>query len=513
MKRPCPGSTKGTLLQEDQQVHHADSSPNKKARIRTSSLTNTTTTTVSVPGSWVFVFGTPPGKTTSDIQHLDKLPRVWHPHCSPATPETTHIVGGQCFRTRHLVYSLDKEGCLRHHHKESPWTTSSSVLVSEEEEENDQKHCHNATTVNNTKLTNTTFSTLTSGHNHFAAIENTTGYLYTWGRTDHGKLGHQQGSSSFDDSNSPNNNNNNTTPIRSLCERPQRVGGLLQNIPIQQVACGFYHTLALTKHHGHVFSWGAHVYGATGHALISPHTDSSHNNKNSLSSFLPRRIERLRALGRVVSIAAGQHESAAIVVVAAIDDNDERRNKKRTSLDTEDIGAGFEVSTNTQNRTRRQLYTWGLALDGRLGHSLMTPPTSTNEGPRASSMEQSFLDREISNGIPRLVSALAEMDVQQVVCGDGYMMALTQSIPIPTKNGGGTTRGLNTTQVWSWGKNDKGQCGILHTTYSKTEGDDTKCTSVVSKPTIVPNMHGISHIGCRVSCSWAITEKGEIYTW
>ena len=83
---------------------------------------------------------------------------------------------------------------------------------------------------------------ITCGSYHTAAVSST-GELYTWGGGMYGKLGHNSENGLY---------------------RPKRVDVLI-GIPIRSVACGSRHTIAVTKNTGTVYSWGDKENGVAGH--------------------------------------------------------------------------------------------------------------------------------------------------------------------------------------------------------------------------------------------------------
>src|SRR3546814_15080290 len=88
------------------------------------------------------------------------------------------------------------------------------------------------------------------------------GQVYTWGRGDDGRLGH---------------GDNGWQYVPRLLER-------LSNRSVVQVACGSYHTAAVTAS-GELLTWGGGMYGKLGHG-------------NELGHSVPHRRSEERRVGK-----------------------------------------------------------------------------------------------------------------------------------------------------------------------------------------------------------------------
>nr|CAG4717260.1 unnamed protein product [Naegleria fowleri] len=118
-------------------------------------------------------------------------------------------------------------------------------------------------------------TTIACGHWHSAIVSND-GQLLTFGRGEDGQLG-------FGD--------------KSNRATPTRVKGVLDDYKIVDVACGLWHTMALTEE-GYLFTWGNNTYGQCGH-------------NNTDEYLLPAFVETFRNMP-VKQIAAGSAHSGCI---------------------------------------------------------------------------------------------------------------------------------------------------------------------------------------------------------
>lgn len=230
-------------------------------------------------------------------------------------------------------------------------------------------------------LVNGAVSQVASGFDHHACIIAESGDLLTWGNAEFGKLGH-----SFADD----------APIVSV---PQRVDAL-EGIPIQQVACGTFHTVALARS-GEVYSFGWNEDGLTGHGATEG------------NQLTPKRVEGLAHVS-VKSIAA--------------------------------FGCYTLVLT-----TDGKVYSWGCG----------------------ESDEKPFID----SASPRLVERIQHVRIVQISVGLSHVLALSE-------------KGM----VYTWGMSP------IHNV-------------VVSEPSLVPNLQGIVRIDCSGAASFAVSERGVLYSW
>ncbi|XP_068326461.1 PH, RCC1 and FYVE domains-containing protein 1-like [Pyrus communis] len=185
------------------------------------------------------------------------------------------------------------------------------------------------------------------GEYHTCAVT-LSGDLYTWGDGTHnfGLLGHGSEVSHW---------------------IPKKVCGHLEGIHISYIACGPWHTAAVTSG-GQLFTFGDDTFGALGHGDHS-------------STSTPREVETLRGL-RTRRIACGIWHTAAVVEVM-------------------NESSYPETSSNS---SYGKLYTWGAGDKGRLGHG----------------DEQSKL-------VPECVAALIDKNICHVACGHNLTVGLTTS--------------------------------------------------------------------------------------
>ncbi|KAL1555204.1 PH, RCC1 and FYVE domains-containing protein 1-like [Salvia divinorum] len=145
---------------------------------------------------------------------------------------------------------------------------------------------------------------------------------------------------------------------------PKRVNGPLEGIHVSSISCGPWHTAVVTSA-GQLFTFGDGTFAVLGHG-----------DRASISK--PREVESLKGL-RTVRAACGVWHTAAVVEVM--------------------VG-----SSSSSNCSSGKLFTWGDGDKGRLGHG----------------------DKE-SKLVPTCVAALVEPNFCQVACGHSMTVALTTS--------------------------------------------------------------------------------------
>ncbi|XP_057789583.1 PH, RCC1 and FYVE domains-containing protein 1-like [Salvia miltiorrhiza] len=145
---------------------------------------------------------------------------------------------------------------------------------------------------------------------------------------------------------------------------PKRVNGPLEGIHVSSISCGPWHTAVVTSA-GQLFTFGDGTFAVLGHG-------------DRVSISKPREVESLKGL-RTVRAACGVWHTAAVVEVM--------------------VG-----SSSSSNCSSGKLFTWGDGDKGRLGHG----------------------DKE-SKLVPTCVAALVEPNFCQVACGHSMTVALTTS--------------------------------------------------------------------------------------
>ncbi|XP_061991593.1 PH, RCC1 and FYVE domains-containing protein 1-like isoform X2 [Rosa rugosa] len=206
---------------------------------------------------------------------------------------------------------------------------------------------------------------------------------------------------------------------------PKKISGHMEGIHISYISCGLWHTAAVTSA-GRLFTFGDGSFGALGHGDHS-------------STSTPREVETLRGL-RTARVACGAWHTAAVVAII------------KESYMSEDSG----------NSAFGKLYTWGDGDKGRLGHG-----------------------DEVSRLAPECVAALVNKNFCQVACGHSLTVALTTS-----------------GHVYTMGSAACGQLG--------NPSADGKVPTRV-EGTIADSF--VEEIACG-SCHVAVlTSKTEVYTW
>ncbi|KAI5683723.1 hypothetical protein M9H77_04951 [Catharanthus roseus] len=203
---------------------------------------------------------------------------------------------------------------------------------------------------------------------------------------------------------------------------PKRLTRQIEDLHISFISCGPWHSAAITSV-GQLFTFGDGSFGALGHGDLS-------------STSIPREVETLKGL-KTIRISCGFWHTAAIVDVLP-----------------------DSVSSDTSSAVR--LFTWGNGDDGQLGH-----------GDKASRLT------------PCCITSLSNTNFCKVACGQSVTVALT-------------TLG----QVYTMGRADYGQLGNPINTGRLP-------TCVQGK---IKNIF-IEEIACGAFHVAALSSKSEVYTW
>ncbi|KAG8660282.1 PH, RCC1 and FYVE domains-containing protein 1 isoform X1 [Manihot esculenta] len=203
---------------------------------------------------------------------------------------------------------------------------------------------------------------------------------------------------------------------------PKRVNGPLEGIHVSSISCGPWHTAVVTSA-GQLFTFGDGTFGVLGHG-----------DRKSVS--LPKEVESLKGL-RTLQAACGVWHTAAVVEVM--------------------VG-----NSSSSNSSSGKLFTWGDGDKGRLGHG----------------------DKE-AKLVPTCVAALVEPNFCQVACGHSLTVALTTS-----------------GHVYTMGSPVYGQLGNPHADGklpNRVEGKLSKSF--------------VQEIACGAYHVAVLTSKTEVYTW
>ncbi|XP_038692869.1 PH, RCC1 and FYVE domains-containing protein 1-like isoform X2 [Tripterygium wilfordii] len=203
---------------------------------------------------------------------------------------------------------------------------------------------------------------------------------------------------------------------------PRRVNGPMEGIHVSSISCGPWHTAVVTSA-GQLFTFGDGVFGALGHG-----------DRKSVS--IPREVDSLKGL-RVVRAACGVWHTSAVIEVM--------------------VG-----NSSSSNCSSGKLFTWGDGDKGRLGHG----------------------DKE-AKLVPTCVAALVEPNFCQVACGHSLTVALTTS-----------------GHVYTMGSPVYGQLG-------NPQADGKHPTRVEGKL----SRSFIEEIACGAYHVAVLTSKTEVYTW
>ncbi|CAI9112202.1 OLC1v1012617C1 [Oldenlandia corymbosa var. corymbosa] len=203
---------------------------------------------------------------------------------------------------------------------------------------------------------------------------------------------------------------------------PKKVTGQIEGLHISFVSCGPWHSAAITSL-GQLFTFGDGSFGALGHGDCS-------------STSTPREVESLKGL-RTVMVSCGFWHTAAVVDVSA-----------RTE--------------NSSASTDGKLFTWGNGDNGQLGHG----------------------DKK-SRLVPCCITTLGKESFRKVACGHSITVALTTS-----------------GNVYTMGRAEYGQLGNL--------GNNGSLPSrVLGK---IKNIF-IEDIACGSFHVAALSSTSEVYTW
>ncbi|CBZ56053.1 hypothetical protein NCLIV_064790 [Neospora caninum Liverpool] len=270
---------------------------------------------------------------------------------------------------------------------------------------------------------------VSAGDSHSACIDRQ-GVLYTWGSGGFGRLGHgDQGE----------------IPV------PRKVEGF-GGVPVLQVACGTFHTLALT-HKGTVFAWGAGLALGLGEG----------EDGGGGMVTVPKHLSDIEVA--VLNVAAGPYHSAAVTVGG-------------------------------------DLLVWGVGGSSRLGHGdQQNQPFPKYVADLRNRMYVADLQSML--GVSRLRRDYSDFDVlgesaggaganaaawtlQSLGCGENHTVALT-----------------GTGAVWVWGSNDEGQLGLGE----QVEEDQYEPVKLdcFSTP--------IRRIACGSKHCLAVAQYGDVFAW
>ncbi|CAK9184407.1 unnamed protein product [Ilex paraguariensis] len=203
---------------------------------------------------------------------------------------------------------------------------------------------------------------------------------------------------------------------------PKRVNGPLEGIHVSSISCGPWHTAVVTSA-GQLFTFGDGTFGVLGHG-----------DRRSVAK--PREVESLKGL-RTVRAACGVWHTAAVVEVM--------------------VG-----NSSSSNCSSGKLFTWGDGDKGRLGHG-----------------------NKETKLVPTCVAALVEPNFCQVACGHSLTVALTTS-----------------GQVFTMGSPVYGQLGnpqVDGKLPSRVEGKLSKSF--------------VEEIACGAYHVAVLTSRTEVYTW
>lgn len=206
---------------------------------------------------------------------------------------------------------------------------------------------------------------------------------------------------------------------------PKKVTSPMEDIQVSYISCGTWHTAFITSA-GQLFTFGDGTFGVLGHG-------------DHRSTSIPREVENLKGL-RTVRVACGVWHTAAVVDV-------------RTT----------STSGSTDSTLCGKLFTWGDGDKGQLGHGDKEPRLVPACVPSlidvsfsqvscghnltialASSGQVYAMGSPLADGkMPTCIEGeIAKSSVEQIACGSYHVAVLTSKA-----------------EVYTWGKGAKGQLG------------------------------------------------------
>ncbi|PHJ25322.1 regulator of chromosome condensation repeat-containing protein, partial [Cystoisospora suis] len=279
-----------------------------------------------------------------------------------------------------------------------------------------------------------------AGDSHSACIDRH-GHLYTWGGGGFGRLGH---------------GDEGEIPV------PRKVEGL-GAVPILQVACGTFHTLALT-HKGEVYAWGAGLALGLGEGEGA---GGGTTGGTGIMVTVPRHLNDIEPA--VLNIAAGPYHSAAVTVGG--------------DLLVWGVGGSCRLGHGDQ---QNQPYPKFVAdLRNRMYVSDLQSMLGIRRVQRDYSNERlDYLDDQGGGGLS--AQNASAWTLQAIACGDSHTAALT---------GSGA--------VWIWGSNEEGQLGLGE----EVEEDQYEPVQLDCFNT------PIRRIACGGSHCLAVAQYGDVFAW
>uniref|UniRef100_A0A5B6ZSI6 FYVE-type domain-containing protein n=1 Tax=Davidia involucrata TaxID=16924 RepID=A0A5B6ZSI6_DAVIN len=206
---------------------------------------------------------------------------------------------------------------------------------------------------------------------------------------------------------------------------PKKVSGLIEGIQVSYISCGPWHTAVVTSG-GQLFTFGDGTFGALGHGDHS-------------STSIPREVKNLKGL-RTVRVACGVWHTAAVV---------------------EEM-VGSSSSGPSDGSSSGKLFTWGDGDKGQLGQG--------DKEPRL---------------VPECVAALVDISFCKVACGHNLTIALTTS-----------------GRIYTIGSTVHGQLGS-----PVADGKIPTCVEGKIADSFVED------IACGSYHVAVLTSKSEVYTW
>ena len=332
-------------------------------------------------------------------------------------------------------------------------------------------------------------------------------FVWTWGAGFHGQLGRK---------NFPRGRKK-SVPMPSVLE-------FETNVAICQVACGGYHTMALTDD-GRIFSWGHGTEGQLGYPLDGFGVQNA-----------PREIEAFNVQKvQLTNISCGQEHSAAVdkrgnVWAWGCGKSGQlghgNKNGTAAPLKVRNVDHATAVACGSGHTAaltdRGRLFTWGEGNQGQLGHGslddvmLATPVTAFDSKPGRKLSCGATLTAVITRDGDLMMFGLGDnifgptkegdsrascamvpthmfpgTKVKQVACGRGHVVMLDEA-----------------GDVWCWGSNTYGQLGDGSTSNSYKRICTIQGKSIENIS--AGRYHNLAAATCGVVYTWGCGESGQL---
>jgi len=243
------------------------------------------------------------------------------------------------------------------------------------------------------------------------------------------------------------------------------------DISFVEVSCGWKHSVLLSNT-GIIYTCGSNINGQLGRKIEN--TNSNNNNNNSTNN--KKNVNNNNC-----------HIFSKVYIENIIIEKDIKYRYRGTMITcgwTHSAVLGYFENSNDKSRidNKTNIYTWGSNKFFQLGRQLEVETLCNNSTPRNYRIE------------PGQVNQLNGHNVINIKSGWSHMLALT-----------------NNGVVYSWGRNDFGQCGTVGNNNNNNNNNKSLCKySGIDK---IISLTSIQNISCGSEHSAAVDMEGNLYTW